>query len=101
MKRTKRHEILKGKEKGGKEISVPKGRLDVATKIKALEIERSGQIGRIEHAIKKLKADKRPQKILRVPQKDMPKAKETARKLKAPITITNEEKTKRIRIKPK
>ena len=94
MKRSNQHERLKKKERGIKEKKVKGGRLDSSTKIKDVEIERTGSLQRLKHAIKKLKDSKKPQKVLRVPQKDMKKAEEIAKQLNAKITITNLQKTK-------
>ena len=95
MQRSKQHEILKGREMGIKEKPVRGGRLDAGTKIKAVEIERTGSPKGLKHAIEKLKGSHKPQKVLRVPQKDMEKAREIAKQERAKITITNISKTKR------
>lgn len=99
MKRSKQHEILKQKERGRKERQVKRGRLDVSTKIKDVEIQRDASPQKLGHAIRKLKDSTKPQRVLRVPQKDMNKAADIAKKLKANITITNIGKTKRRKIK--
>lgn len=101
-KRTRRHEELKGKERGKPEKKLPGGkRIDVGTEKSVTEIERSGDPKRIKYAIRKLKSAKQSRKTLRVPQKDMPLAEQLAREEDAPITLTNLSKTKRRRIKPK
>lgn len=95
MSRSKQHERLKSIESGRKERLTPKGRFDVSTKIKDVEIERSGSPQRIKHAVSKLKDTTKPQKVLRVPQYDMSKASKIAKEMNAKITITNLGKTKR------
>ncbi len=94
MSRSKQHERLKSLESGRKERPTPKGRFDVSTRIKDVEIERSGSPQRIKHAISKLKDTTKPQKVLRVPQHDMNRASKIAREMNAKITITNLGKTK-------
>ena len=99
MKRSKQHEILKSRERGNKEKPTRGGRFDASTIIKVVEIERTGSSQRLEHAILKLKKSTKPQKILRVPNHNMKKAKEIAKKLGANLTITNLGKTKRVSTK--
>ena len=99
MQRSKQHEILKRQERGIKEKPVRGGRLNAWTKIKAVEIERTGSTEGLKHAIEKLKGSHKPQKILRVQQKDMEKARQIAKQGRAKITITNLSKTKRTSIK--
>lgn len=71
----RRHKTLKRQEKGKKEVPVTvhkkKGRLDAATKDRAVEIERSGRYG---WAAKKLLKSRKRSKILRVPKNEMSKA---------------------------
>lgn len=95
MPRSKQHERLKSRESGRKERPTTRGRFDVSTKTKDVEIERSGSPQRIKHAVSKLKGTTKPQKILRVPQSDMDKASKIAKDMNAKITITNLGKTKR------
>jgi len=95
LKRSRQHEILKSRERGKKEKSTRGGRFDASTTIKVVEIERTGSPQRLEHAILKLRKSTKPQKILRVPDHDMKKAKDIAKKLGANLTITNLGKTKR------
>jgi hypothetical protein len=99
LKRSTQHEILKSRERGKKEKPTRGGRFDAATTIKVVEIERTGSSQRLRHAILKLKKSTKPQKILRVPEHDMNKAKDIAKELKAKLTITNLSKTKRESIK--
>ena len=49
-------------------------RLDAQTSKRATEVELSGSKARLEKAAKRLKDSGKPQKVLQVPQKDMPKA---------------------------
>lgn len=99
MKRSKQHERLKSRELGRKERPTKGGRFDASTRIKDVEIERTGSPQRLKHAIQKLKKSTKPQKILRVPEHDMNKAKDIAKELRAKLTITNFKKTKRISTK--
>jgi len=95
LKRSKQHERLKSRERGRKEKPTKGGRFDASTRIKVVEIERTGSPQRLKHAIQKLKKSTKPQKILRVPEHDMNKAKDIAKELRAKLTITNLSKTKR------
>ncbi|GAF74470.1 unnamed protein product [marine sediment metagenome] len=99
MQRSRQHERLKSREQGRKEKPTTHGRFDASTRIKVIEIERTGSPQRLRHAIQKLKKSTKPQKILRVPQHDMDKATDIAKELRAKLTITNLSKTKRKSIK--
>jgi hypothetical protein len=70
-------------------------RLDALTSRKAVEIERSGTVGRLEKAAKRLKDSGKRQKVLQVPQKDMAKAAKAMRKVGISGTIKNMGGTKR------
>jgi len=95
MQRSRQHERLKSRERGRKEKPTRGGRFDASTRIKVIEIELTGSPQRLKYAIHKLKKSTKPQKILRVPQHDMDKAKDIAKELGAKLTITNLSKTKR------
>ncbi len=99
MKKSQRHERLKKQERGRKERPVKKGRLDVSTRIKDVEIQRDASPQNLRHAIGKLKDSTKPQRVLRVPQKDIKKAADLAKQMRANITITNIGKTKSNKIK--
>jgi len=49
-------------------------KLDAVTSRKTIEIERSGDMDRLEKTAKRLKDSGRPQKVLQVPQKDTARA---------------------------
>ena len=76
-------------------IEVPiNGFLDVRTRKKATEIERTGKSERIERALQRLAKVKKPHKILKVPNKDVSKACRIARKRRQKVTISNLSSTK-------
>jgi len=86
---SRRHEKLKrqaAKKRGKTETPVKvgrkRGRIDVITLKKAIEIERSGNADRIEWALKKLSKSRKPIKILKVNRRYIPKARSIKRKLK-------------------
>ena len=63
--------------------------LDVKTKKKALEIERTGNSERIRLALQRLSKTRKPHKILKVPNRDLQKACRIALKRNARVTISN------------
>ena len=65
------------------------GLLDVRTRKKAIEIERTGKSERIEMALKRLAKAKEPHKILTVPNGDLAKACRIARRRKQKVTVRN------------
>jgi hypothetical protein len=72
--RSGRHTILQNRfagNEGRREVSIRIGRgtmlRDVMTRTKVIEIERGGQRQRIDEALGKLQASKKPHKILKVP----------------------------------
>lgn len=65
------------------------GFLDVRTRKKAIEIERTGKSERIKKALQRLAKVKKPHKILRVPNKDVSKACRIARIRRQRVTISN------------
>ena len=81
-----------------KEIPIKGGRrLDAIRGNYAIEVERSGSKTNLNKALDRLKTQSNKSKILRVPQKDMEKAIELAKKKGINVTITNLSKTKRKR----
>ena len=77
------------------QIEVPvNGFLDASTRKKAIEIERTGKSERIEKALQRLAKTRKPHKILKVPNGDLPKACSIARKRKRKVTISNISGTK-------
>ncbi len=99
MSETSSHEKAKNKAAGksGK-TEVPlkgKRRLDAASRQKATEIERSGNIDALEKAARRLKASRKPQKVLQVPQKDISKAVQAMKNVGVGGTVKNMSETKR------
>ena len=81
---------------GKTEVPLSRGRrLDAATKKKATEVERSGSQSGLEKAARRLKASGKSQKVLQVPQKDMPKAAKAMKKVGTKGTVKNMSGTKR------
>ena len=77
-------------------------RLDAATAKKATEVERGGTVQGLEKAAKRLKDSGKSQKVLQVPQKDMPKATAAMKKVGVGGTVKNMGGTKRTSVrKPK
>jgi len=72
-------------------------RLDALTKSgkKATEVERSGTSAGLEKAAQRLKMKRSKQKVLQVPQKDMPKAVQAMKKKGVKGTVKNMSGTKR------
>jgi len=74
---------------GRKEVRIKGGRrIDVMTKNKAVEIERGGS-PQIEKAAQRLKASRKPQKVLTVPSQSMSKARQAMRKVGVSGTVRN------------
>jgi len=65
------------------------GRIDQMTKMKAIEIERSGNPKYIRWACLKLKASRKRYKILRFPDWHVDMAREIASKVSSSITVQN------------
>lgn len=99
MSESQSHKNAKRKaagKSGQTEVDISKGRrLDAATKRKATEIERSGSLSGLEKAAHRLKDSKKAQKILQVPQKDMPKAVKAMKNVGTSGTVKNMSGTKR------
>ena len=97
--RIKAHKKAKSKAAGksGKTEAPLKGkrRLDAQTKKRAIEVERSGTREGLEKAAERLKDSRKPQKVLQVPQKDMPKAIEAMKAKNVKGTVKNMSGTKR------
>jgi len=99
MSETSSHERAKSKAAGrsGKTEVPLKGnrRLDAASKRKATEIERSGNMDGLKKAARRLKASRKPQKVLQVPQKDICKAVQAMKNVGVGGTVKNMSGTKR------
>jgi len=81
---------------GKKEVPLSRNRrLDAATAKKATEIERSGSRAALDKAARRLKATRKPQKVLQVPQKDMPEAAKAMKSVGTKGTVKNMTGTKR------
>lgn len=99
MAETPSHKHAKGAAAGRRgETEVPlsrRRRLDAATQKKATEVERSGSQSNLEKAARRLKASGKPQKVLQVPQQDIPKAVKAMRKVGTNGTVKNMSGSKR------
>ena len=99
MAESNAHKRAKSKAAGksGKTEAPLKGgrRLDAQTKNRATEIERSGKKQKLVKAAQRLKDSKKPQKVLQVPQKDMPEAIEAMKTEEVGGTVKNMSGTKR------
>ena len=103
MSESESHKRAKQKAAGksGKtEVPLPGGqRLDAVQKNTATEVERSGNF---DDAAKRLRASRKPKKVLQVPQKDMALARAAMRKAGIGGTVKNMGGTKISRVsKPK
>ena len=80
---------------GRKEVLIKGGRrMDAMTRKKAAEIERGGS-AQLEKAAQRLKASRKPQKVLTVPSESMSKARKAMRKVGVSGTVRNLAGTKR------
>ena len=99
MAESNAHKRAKSKAAGksGKTEAPLKGgrRLDAQTKNRATEIERSGEKQKLVKAAQRLKDSKKPQKVLQVPQKDMPEAIEAMKTKEVSGTVKIMSGTKR------
>ena len=99
MAESQSHKRAKSKAAGksGKTETPLKGnrRLDAQTKNKAIEIERSGSKAGLEKAAQRLKDSRKAQRVLQVPQKDMPKAVEAMKTKGVNGTVKNMGGTKK------
>ena len=99
MAESKSHKDAKNKAAGqsGK-TEVPltgNRRLDAATANRATEVERSGDLKRLEKAAQRLKDSGKPQKVLQVPQNDMDEAAKAMKNKGVKGTVKNMGDTKR------
>jgi len=100
MVETPAHKRAKAKAagKGGsKEVRVGQKRVDAltASKKRVTEVERSGNMESLKAAARRLKATRAPQKVLQVPNQDMPKAKEAMKSEKVKGTVKNMSETRK------
>jgi len=102
MSETPSHKRAKTKAAGpaGKtEVPLKGGRrLDAARKKTATEVERSGSSAALKKAAQRLKASRKKQKVLQVPQKDMSKAAQAMRSIGVGGSVKNMAGTKRLSI---
>lgn len=100
MTETTSHRRAKGAaagRRGRTEVPVSRGRqLDAlsASGSRATEVERSGAHQGLYAAARRLKASPAPQKVLQVPQHDMPKARRAMRNVGVKGTVKNMSGTK-------
>lgn len=105
MSESKSHNTAKNKaagENGQTEAPLPKNRrLDAITENgkRATEVERSGNLALLEKAARRLAASGAPQKVLQVPQNDMPEAAAAMRKVGVPGTVKNLSSTKTLSVR--
>jgi len=86
--------------KGKTEVPISRGRrLDAGTRSRATEVETSGRADRLTKAASRPRASHKPQRVLVVPQKDMPKARQAMRKVGVRGTVRNVSGTKRSSVK--
>jgi len=99
MPESQSHKRAKTKAAGrsGKtEVSLShKRRLDAQTRKTATEIERSGTTQGLNRAAARLKTSGKSQKVLQVPQQDIPKAVKAMQKVRVKGTVKNIAGTKR------
>jgi len=99
MPESQSHKRAKSKAAGkaGKtEVSLSRGRrLDAQSGNKATEVERSGSPQGLTKAAQRLKVSGKPQKVLQVPQQDIPKAVKAMQKVRVKGTVKNISGTKR------
>ncbi len=99
MSETPSHKRAKGAaagRRGKTEVPLSRGRrLDAATPKKATEVERSGSESGLEKAARRLKASGKAQKVLQVPQKDIPKAVKAMQTVGTKGTVKNMSGSKR------
>jgi hypothetical protein len=76
-------------------------RLDAATKHRATEVERSGDLAALKRAAQRLKDSGKRQKVLQVPQQDMDKATQAMRDVGVTGTVKNIGGTKRRSVRKK
>ncbi len=106
MTESERHRRTKKKaagEGGQTEAPLPKKRrLDALTAGggRATEIELSGNIDKLKEAARRLRDSGAPQRVLKVPQKDMDAAADAMRAAGMPGTVKNLKGTTRRRVRP-
>ena len=102
MAESEAHKRAKKKAAGKTESPLPNGRvLDSASPKRATEVERSGTKKGLEKAAKRLKDSRKSQKVLQVPQKDMPKAVKAMENVGVKGSVKNISGTKRRSVKKK
>jgi len=102
MSKSQSHKRAQSKaagKKGSTEVKLRRSakRLDAITKSgkKATEVERSGSVSGLKKAAQRLKMRRSKQKVLQVPQKDMPKAVQAMKDKGVKGTVKNMSGTKR------
>ena len=95
MAESRSHKTGKGNA-SRQEVPISRGRrLDAIRGHNAIEVERGGTPKTINKALSRLRTQSNKNKIIRVPQSDMDKALDLARKKEMNVTVTNLAKTKR------
>lgn len=105
MSETTSHKRAKSKaagKNGQTEVKISRNRrLDAVTKSgkRITEVERSGSTQGLNKAANRLKSRRSSQKVLQVPQKDIPKAVKAMKKMGVKGTVKNMSGTKRRSVK--
>ena len=90
MAETTSHKRAKGKAAGVSEKPISHNRrIDSLSPRRATEVERSGSPRLLEKAARRLKATRKPQKVLIVPNSDMPKGVQAMKNTKTGGTVRN------------
>ena len=100
MSETQSHRRAKAKAPGKTEVPISRGRrLDSASKKTATEVERNA--ANLGKAAQRLKDSGRPRKVLQVPQRLMPEARDAMRQRGVGGTVKNLSGTKRASVRKK
>lgn len=90
MSESDSHKRAKNQAPGKTEVLISGGRrLDSASPKRATEVERSGSKQGLDKAAQRLKDSGRPQKVLQVPHRDLPKARQAIRDAGISGTVKN------------
>lgn len=100
MAESNAHKRAKGRAPGQKEVPISRNRrLDSASPTTATEVERSGRPAGLNEAADRLKASRRPRKVLQVPNQDMDLAVAAMKNKDVKGTVKNMGGTKRRQVR--
>lgn len=86
---------------GRTEVKISGGRrLDAMTKKRAVEVETTGAPARLRQAARRLQGSGKPQRVLVVPQRDFPKARQAMQRAGVSGTIRNLTGTRSSHVRP-